>query len=346
MAADKHWERALAFCKEAAALEPNTPYAYNEALLYAEVAKDDGAMEWAAGHLLRQDWPVSNKELQDNALQKTESLARTLEEDNHKDQAQHLLEAVEGQRQRDLVIKASWQGEADLDLKVKEPTGSVCWVLNKQTIGGGVMAGDAQSDANSETYEAAQGFSGDYEVTLDRAWGRPLSDKVQLTIIRYQGTKNERQELLTLDLKDHPLVRVNLGDGRRTEAAYVPAPSAVRPVEEAVAPTSSRVALMNQLRKMSEPDAQGVTVGFRGSSAGIGTMVAAAPPPSVPSSGDRVVSESRLSSFIANTMEVTSQTVLAADRRSMRVSMTPVFNTATDAKPIVASPGIPGAAQP
>jgi len=346
MAADKHWERALAFCKEAAALEPSTPYAYNEALLYADMAKDDGAMEWAAGHLLRQDWPVSNKELQDNAVQKTKSLARTLEQDNHKAEAQHLLDTVEGQRQRDLVIKASWQGEADLDLKVKEPTGSVCWVLNKQTIGGGAMAGDAQSDPNSETYQAAQGFSGDYEVTLDRAWGRPLSDKVQLTIIRYQGTKNERQELLTLDLKDHPVVRVNLGDGRRSEAAYVPPPSTVRPVDEAVAPTSSRVALMNQLRKMSEPDAQGVTVGFRGSSAGIGTMVAAPPPPSVPSSGDRVVSESRLSSFIANTMEVTSQTVLAADRRSMRVSMTPVFNTATDATPIVASPGIPGAAQP
>ena len=63
MAADKHWDRALAFCKQAAALEPSTPYAYNEALLYAELAKDDGAMEWAAGHLLRQDWPMGNKEV-------------------------------------------------------------------------------------------------------------------------------------------------------------------------------------------------------------------------------------------------------------------------------------------
>ena len=345
MAADKHWQRALAFCKEAAALEPSSPYAYNEALLYADLAKDDGAMEWAAGHLLRQDWATNNKELHAKAMQKVESLSHALEQDNHKDEAQHLLEAVQGQQQRDLVIKLNWQGEADLDLKVQEPTGSTCWVLNKQTVGGGTMAGDAQSDANSETYQAAQGFSGDYRVTVRRVWGRPLSDQAQLTIIRYQGTKNERQELLTLDLGKNPTVRVNLGDGRRTEAAYVPPPSAVRPTEETAVATTDHASLMNQLRKYAEPDSQGVTVGFHGSTAGLGTTVAPAPS-SAPASGDHVVYESKLSSFIANTMEVTSQTMLSADRRSMRVSMTPVFNTATDTPPVVASPGIPGGSQP
>ena len=141
-------------------------------------------------------------------------------------------------------------------------------------------------------------------------------------------------------------MRVNLGDGRRTQAAYVPPPSAVHPVEETVASTSDRSSLMNQLRKYSEPDSQGVTVGFHSSTAGLGSTVMAPPPATGPSTGDHVVYESKLTSFIANTMEVTGQAVLSADRRSMRVSMTPVFNTATDAKPIVASPGIPGAPQP
>ncbi len=180
MAADKRYDRALAFCKQAAALEPNTPYAYNEALLYAESAQDVPDMEWAAGHLLSQDWPVGNKQLQGDAMQKAETLAHTLESENRKGDGQKLMDSVTGHRQRDLVIKLTWQGEADLDLKVKEPTGSVCWVLNPQTVGGGTLTGDAQSDPNSETYQAAEAFNGDYEVTVDRVWGRPLSGRAQL----------------------------------------------------------------------------------------------------------------------------------------------------------------------
>jgi hypothetical protein len=65
-----------------------------------------------------------------------------------------------------------------------------------------------------------------------------------------------------------------------------------------------------------------------------------------PSAADRVLYENRLSSFIDNSLEVTSQTVLSADRQTMRVSMSPVFNTATDAKPVVSSSVIPGAPQP
>ena len=226
MAADKRWDRALAFCKQAAALEPNTPYAYNEALLYAETAQDVSGMEWAAGHLVSQDWPMSNKELQGKAMQKAESLAQTLDGANRKTDAQKLLDSVSGRRQRDLVIKLSWQGEADLDLKVKEPTGSVCWVLNPQTIGGGTLTGDAQSDPNSETYHAAEAFNGDYEVTVDRVWGRPLSDLAQMTVIRHQGTPQETQELVTINLKSAAPVKLKLSDGRRTETAYVPLPSA------------------------------------------------------------------------------------------------------------------------
>ena len=170
-------DRALAFCKQAASLEPNTPYAYNEALLYAESAQDVPDMEWAAGHLLSQDWPVGNKQLQGDAMQKAETLAHKLESENRKGDGQKLMDSVTGHRQRDLVIKLTWQGEADLDLKVKEPTGSVCWVLNPQTVGGGTLTGDAQSDPNSETYQAAEAFNGDYEVTVDRVWGRPLSGR-------------------------------------------------------------------------------------------------------------------------------------------------------------------------
>ena len=218
MAGDKRWDRALAFAKQAAVLEPNTPYAYNEALLYAESAKDVDGMEWAAGHLLRQDWPVSNQELQGKAIHTAQTIwPRRLNATTARTRRRRSWAPWTSQRQRDLVFKLSWQGDADLDLKVKEPTGSVCWVLNRQTIGGGTMTGDAQSDRNSETYQAAKAFSGDYEVTVDRVWGTPLSNKAQLKIIRHQGTPQQSEELVTVDLKNGGAVKVNLADGRRNE---------------------------------------------------------------------------------------------------------------------------------
>jgi hypothetical protein len=244
------------------------------------------------------------------------------------------------------VFKLSWQGDADLDLKVKEPTGSVCWVLNRQTIGGGTLTGDAQSDRNSETYQAAKAFSGDYEVTVDRVWGAPLSNKAQLKIIRHQGTTQQSEELVTIDLKNGGAVKVNLTDGRRNEVAYVPPPSSVRPVSQGVIKTTDRCSLMNKLRKMSEPEVQGVTtVGIHGSTVGMGETVPSAVPASLtPTGGEQY--QSKLSSFIANSLEVTTQATMAADRRSMRVSMTPVFNTATDAKPVLSYTGIPGSREP
>src|SRR5947209_11624725 len=128
-------------------------------------------MEWAAGGLLKQDWPAQNKELQLKAQQKLDSLAKALADKNKGEEAKRLREAVNVQRRRDLVIKASFQGEANIDLKVKEPTGGVCWSLNRQTIGGGTFSGDTVGDLNNEIYTAAEAFSGDYEITVDRVWG-------------------------------------------------------------------------------------------------------------------------------------------------------------------------------
>ena len=148
---------------------------------------------------------------------------------------------------------------------------------------------------------------------------------------------------MTVDLKAGAPVKLKLTDCRRTQAAYVPPPAARRPVNETVVSPNSKVALLNQLRKLSEPDVQGVTLGFHGSSTGPGEATPPeAAPSSAPSAGDHVLYESKLSSFIKNSLDVTTQTVLSADRRSVRVEMTPMFNTVSDARPQVSSSAIPG----
>ena len=51
-------EQALAFCKRAAALEPNSADPYAKSLVYLAKAErvDTDAVQWAAGNLLRRDW--------------------------------------------------------------------------------------------------------------------------------------------------------------------------------------------------------------------------------------------------------------------------------------------------
>src|SRR5206468_700610 len=49
MASHKRYDQALAFCRQAATLEPNSSDPYADALAYAELKRDSDAMSWAAG---------------------------------------------------------------------------------------------------------------------------------------------------------------------------------------------------------------------------------------------------------------------------------------------------------
>src|SRR6185369_14082489 len=51
MAGNGQYDRALAFCRQAALIEPNLVFSYDQALVYAEQSKDARAMEWAASRL-------------------------------------------------------------------------------------------------------------------------------------------------------------------------------------------------------------------------------------------------------------------------------------------------------
>ncbi len=355
LAQDEKYGLALAFCRQAALLEPGTPHAYEAALGYAELARDPKAMQWAAGNLLGRDWPVENKQLHDRALQKIDALVKLLNQQGRKDEADKLTAALANRGKRDLVIKLNWQGEADLDLHVTEPTGSTCSPLHRQTIGGGVLIGDSLSDMTSETYLAAEGFSGEYEIEIEKIWGHPLNNKAQLKIIRHQGTPEEREQLVTVELKSNhsERIKVKLENGRRTEAAYVPPPGAQKKPDTAPVQLDSPDKVLHQLRVLADPEVTGVS---RAPSIDGGVVSQGQPVlPSDIRSGrreanatpdnDRTLYQTRVKPFVQNAMDVTASAVLSADRRSLRLSMTPVFNTVTATRnaPVVVNPTIPGA---
>ncbi|MHB1425055.1 MAG: hypothetical protein ACYC3I_17935 [Gemmataceae bacterium] len=354
LAQDEKYGLALAFCRQAALLEPGTPYAYEDALNYAELARDPKAMEWAAGNLLSHDWPVENKKLQDRSLQKIDALVKLLDQQGRKDEAERMKDAIAGSRQRDLVIKLNWQGGADLDLHVFEPSGSMCSPLHRQSIGGGVLIGDSLADMTGESYLAAEAFSGDYEIEIEKVWGHPLNNKVQVKIIRHQGTPEEREQLLTIELKSRhsERIKVKLEGGRRTETAYVPPPNAQKKTEPAPAELANPSKVFYQLRDLADPELTGV--GRRPVSVGVFSQGQPVLPSQIKSGrttpraipdNDRTLYQTRVKPFVQNALDVTASAVLSADRRSVRLSVTPVFNTmtATQTAPVVVNPTIPGA---
>jgi tetratricopeptide (TPR) repeat protein len=341
----KQWDRALAFCRQAASLEPNLAQPYAEALGFAELGKNSQAMEWAVGQLLSQDWPVDNQSLHQRAQSRLESLAKLLATEDRQSEVKRLKAALEKVRERDLVVKLTWENgsdRADLDLVVKEPGGSVCSLEARQTPGGGILIGNTLSEMNRASYVAAQAFSGEYEITVHRNWGQPLGNRARLEIIQHYGTARESRHLAVLSLDQRQIVKVVLSQGRRTTLATVPPPAAQR--AEATDAGHSK-SVYDKLRELVNPDYAGSKVIRAGAYTPGATL------PSLPDQGMRKQPEHRvfqtaIPSQGGSGVNLAAQARLSADQRYLRLSVNPVFQTANGQGPSVNLPLIPGGATP
>src|SRR5207248_1824240 len=125
-------------------------------------------------------------------------------------------------------IDLSFQGvNVDLDLRVREPIGTVCSSVTPLTTNGGALKElvyDRKDDVYSVTYSAAQAFPGKYKVIVDRVGGSPQGDKAQVKVTTHKGTPQERIEYFTVDLKEQTEVTFTLDGGRRTDVAVLPSP--------------------------------------------------------------------------------------------------------------------------
>jgi tetratricopeptide (TPR) repeat protein len=339
MADSGNWKRAIAFCQQAAQLQPNAPYPYADALVYAEKDKNVKAMEWAAGNLLRQDWPVDNLQLQHQAQAKLDALAKLLKGSKRQEDAERVLKSALRLKERDLVIRLSWSpgesGAADLDLEVKEPSGSTCSCLQRLTPGGGLLIGDTLSEMNRETYVAAEGFNGEYQIKVRRIWGRPLGSKAKLVIIKHQGTPEESREEQVIRFDREHTLKVQLEGGRRTSAASIPPDAAYkRPENKDQVSQSSQI--MTKLRDLADPE-------FNESNSSR-SWGANPRQPLNRNQSEQVAYQTRVSPFLPNSIDLTAQAVVSADRRYVRLSVAPVFQTVTGLGPPVPVniPLIPG----
>jgi hypothetical protein len=341
---------ALAFCRQAALLQPSVSGPYRDALGYAASAKDTDGLEWAAAQLLSRDWPTENATLHQEAEARVKDLAAALAGGEKSEAAEKMLARLQEARRRDLEITLVWDNgaePADLDLVVEEPTGSSCTWRAPQTVGGGLRLGGQIGD-KKVGYVAAQAFTGTYKVRVERVFGHPLGDKAQLRVVRHKGTPEEREEVISVAVPRGPsdpkkdAVAVKLDGGRRTHVADVPPPETAQRLASAKTAAGSTNDALTQLQRLADP----TDGGFGGTPVGMdgpgGLSSGRQPDPGLQ---DDLAFQTRVSPFVNNNIDVTVQAALSADRRYVRLSMTSTFNVVTGTQlqgPVLRNPIIPG----
>ena len=217
-------KRAIRVLMDIAEEQPGSPEPYVIGLRAAQRISDEDGIRWATAGIFSQAWP-KHRHIVKDAVLAAKALQAQMEKQGRANDLTEYRAALDEVLQRDCIIEVSWTGDADLDLFVEEPGGSVCSRLNQRSMGGGVMMGDEFSKTSNgngqitEYYVAPKGFSGDYRLLVRRVWGNVTSGKVTVTIRHHFGTDHELSETRQVAIDEKgALVLFTLADGRRTDS--------------------------------------------------------------------------------------------------------------------------------
>lgn len=190
--------------------------------LSSEIGDQDG-IRWTCLGILSQAWTDDNLPL----IQKAELVAKAsfIRLNNAKDtvKAEAFEKEMKQARLRDLIVRVVWTGEADIDISVEDPTGTICDKNNTRTLSGGLMLTDGSSldkpskDGFSETYVCANGYAGQYRILIRKVWGEVSGGKVTVNLLSDYGTANQRVVQHQVPIQQDAIVAVDVKSGHRKE---------------------------------------------------------------------------------------------------------------------------------
>ena len=122
-------------------------------------------------------------------------------------------------------MQLTWNGDADIDLLVEEPPGTVCSLASPRSTSGGILLGDNQAGISSENdgfrrerYVAAEAFPGTYKALVRRITGEVTAGVVTAELTLYKGTPFEETMKKQLPVvADEMLFTIELPSGRRRQ---------------------------------------------------------------------------------------------------------------------------------
>ncbi|MGC4002754.1 MAG: hypothetical protein QM811_06330 [Pirellulales bacterium] len=122
--------RALKLLHRVAELEPTRQEPYRLAMHLAEQLNDVAAIEWSALGILAQGSTRDQAALENHAQRLALSTLETLQKQGKTAEVARFKKSLHDAPSRDLVVRVTWTGDADIDLMVEEPTGTICSVSN------------------------------------------------------------------------------------------------------------------------------------------------------------------------------------------------------------------------
>jgi hypothetical protein len=251
-------ERAGPLLDQAAELVPHRPEPVIMSINLAQRARDPKRMADSVDRLLSLGWPGdpgTDEGVRRDARKQVETLAKALREDGKTAEADELLKKLTDSEARDLVVRLTWLGDADLDLVVEDPLGTKTSVRNPRTVAGGSIVQNGYGSHPEEVFVCPRGFDGEYTVRVDTIWNNDEKPALKATVevITHEGTPREHKETHTVTLgKSAGPVKVTLQGGRRKKALPYVSPTAVTeqlmtenpasPKKKATAPGTAKAA--------------------------------------------------------------------------------------------------------
>ncbi|QDT10412.1 VWA domain-containing protein [Planctomycetes bacterium K23_9] len=221
----KSYAAALRLCRNVADMEPYRREPYVMGLRIAQEIDDVDGLTWACKGVLSQAWPKKYQVIVDQAKLVARATYQQLIEDGRKEDADKFNRELKLAASHDVIIRVRWAGDADIDVAVEEPSGTVCSLENALTESGGTLLGDSfpgsgedETGAVSETYICPKGFTGTYRLLLRRVWGNVSTGKATVEILTDLGRPTERfiQKQVPLTERDALLV-FEVKDGQRKQ---------------------------------------------------------------------------------------------------------------------------------
>ena len=314
--------RAIRLCKQVTNIDPANREAYALAMTLAARTSDLVTLRWACPGVLAHEWPADQHEIFTRAARLAKTGIDSLEKDGRAADAADFRAAVDRALVRDVELELSWNGDADIDLIVEEPPGTVCSLSSPRSSSGGMLLADTDAPADPtntthrERYVAAEAFSGTYRILVRRAWGKVAADTVTADVTLHRGTDREQRLRRQLVVRaDDAFVTIDLPDGRRQE----PLLDAQVAQDVAAQQNLGRAILAQQIAGLVDPSAAASLSQSRSSPRGAGT-------PGMPFFRSGATGYQPIISTLPEGTNLMAQAVVSADRRYVRITTAPLFS--------------------
>jgi hypothetical protein len=314
--------RAVRLCKQVVRIDPESREAYALAMTLAARSDDVETLKWACPGVLSSEWPVDQQDVFTRAARLSKTVVERLDKDGQAEAAEAFKAAVDRALVRDIEVEVAWNGDADIDLVVEEPPGTVCSLSAPRSESGGVLLADSDAPADQantthrERYVATEAFPGTYRVVIRRVTGKVAADTATATVVLCRGTDREQKLRRQIAIgADDTLVTIEVPFGRRQEPLF---DAQVRQ-DAATQRRIGAAVLAQQLSAIVDSDATASLSQSRG------TTAAAAKPGAPFFRSGRVGYQPIIDTLnIGATMDV--RAVVSADRRYVRITVTPEFD--------------------